>query len=240
MTPKAPSRKSWTSRWITAAVIVTLLLSGYSLYQVLSLKPGESTVIPPGISVEKPRVDIASVAINSDGDLIIKYTNGNEQNVGQVRGSNGQTPSADIIASAVNDYCQSNKCDGYPPTQRVVLAAVMQYCSDGICKGENGEDGRDAPLITPDQILAQVESYCANGNCRGERGATGATGATGAAGKDARQPIWACVLTKENNTDVRYYSQKYADEPNSAYLSWEYRSKLPTWFQPNNCIDLRA
>lgn len=237
---RAPSRKSWTSRWITAAVIVTLLLSSYSLFKVLTLKPGESAVVAPGISVEKPIVDIESVAVNSNGDLIVKYSNGNEQNVGQVRGSDGKAPSADIIATAVSNYCQSNKCDGYPPTQRVVLAAVMQYCSDGICKGENGENGRDAPLITPDQILAQVEQYCANGNCRGERGATGATGATGSAGKDARQAIWACVLTRENNVDVRYYSQKYADEPNAAYLTWEYRSKLPTWFMPNSCIDMRA
>lgn len=230
----APSRKSLTSNWITVAVLITLAFSAYSLYTVLTLKPGQSAVIPPGITVQKEAVRIDSVAVNTEGDLIVRYSDGTERNVGQVRGS---SPSDEIIQAAVNNYCQRNNCEGYPPTQRVVLAAVVEYCSDGLCRGESGSDGKDAPLVTADQILAQVQAYCASGRCQGE---TGATGATGAAGKDARQPIWACVLTTENNTDVRYYTQKYADEPDSAYLSWEYRSRLPSWFVPNSCIDMRT
>ncbi len=238
MGEKVPSRKSVTSLWITIAMIVTILLSAYSLFTVLTLKPGQSAVIPPGVTVARDPIDVESVSVDAAGDLIVKYTNGTTTNAGQVRGADGSTPSAEIIQQAVTRYCSSNICEGNPPTQSTVLAAVMQYCSGGVCRGENGED---APLLTADQILAQVNTYCAaNGNCRGATGETGATGAAGTNGKDARQPVWACVLTTENNVDVRYYSQKYLEEPDTAYLSWEYRSRLPTWFIPNNCIDMRA
>lgn len=232
---RLPSRKSFASNWVTIAVAITLIFSAYSLFTVLTLKPGQTAVIPPGITVEKPAVEISSVNVNEEGDLIVRYSDNTSQNLGKVR---ADTPTADVISAAVASYCKTNKCDGYPPSQGDVLAAVTQYCANGICRGEGGVAGTNAPPITADQILAQVAAYCSDNNrCRGE---TGATGTAGANGTNARQPIWACVLTTENNNDVRYYTQKYADEPDSAYLTWEYRSRLPAWFVPNSCIDMRG
>lgn len=231
--PQAPNRKSWASRWITAGVFLTLIFSGYSLYKVLTLQPGEKTIVAPGLTIQKEIYRVDNVSIDENGELIVKYTDGSIRNVGQVRGEKGDTisPTNEQIALAVSNYCTNTaKCDGKNPTQIQVLQAVAQFCDGGICKGT---DGRDA-VVTADQILAAVTTYCSNERCRG------ATGATGAAGINGRTQQLACVLVTENNTPVRYYSAKYTDEPNSAYLTWQYRSRLPVWFQPNDCIDMRA
>lgn len=128
---------------------------------------------------------------------------------------------------------------GKQPSPDIVLASVLEACG-GECRGENG---KDAPVVTNEQIYAQVLAYCGGGKCKGETGATGATGAAGANGANGvngRTHQLACVITTENGTMVRYYSAKYTDEPNTAYLTWAYRSRLPQWFQPNDCIDMRS
>ena len=157
------------------------------------------------------------------------------------KGEKGDSPTPAEIRQAVTDYCAaSGVCDGQAPSQAVVFAAVTQFCSDGRCRGSTGERGTDATPVTPAQIREQVLAYCSNGNCKGDTGSTGATGAAGATGKDGRSMTMACVLVTENSTPVRYYSAKYTDEANSAYLTWPYRSRLPTWFVPNDCIDMRG
>ncbi|NDZ93355.1 collagen-like protein [Streptomyces sp. SID6673] len=91
--------------------------------------------------------------------------------------------------------------------------------------GQPGQTGRDGLSIKGD---------------RGEIGPQGLPGAPGSQGAPGRTQMLACILVRENNVDVRYYSAKYTDETNSALLTWPYKSRLPGWFVPNNCIDLRA
>lgn len=94
-------------------------------------------------------------------------------------------------------------------------------------RGADGADGRDGQSI---QGVAGVA---------GPQGQSGPQGLPGTPGVNGRSMMLACIWVRENATDVRYYSAKYADEPDSALLTWPYRSRLPNWFVPVNCIDMR-
>lgn len=242
MDKNLPNRKSLTSRLLTLGIISALLISGYSLFKVMTLSPGQKTTIVPGVTVEKPQKTVQDTYVSNANELVVVYSDGSTKNLGSYKGRNGSdgTSISDIdVQRAVNDYCAGGRCDAQKPTADVVLASVLTACG-GECRGTNG---KDAPAVTNEQIYAQVLSYCADGKCKGETGATGAAGVNGLNGTngiDGRTQQLACIITTENNTMVRYYSAKYTDEPDSAYLTWAYRSKLPVWFQPNDCIDMRT
>ena len=242
-----PNRRSMTSRFLTMGIILALVLSGYSLYRVVTLEPGQKTTIVPGVTVEKPDKSVRDTYVSEANELIVVYSDGTTNNLGSYRGKDGRDGAnatlSDIdVQRAVSQYCSNGRCDAKRPSPDVVLASVLQACG-GECRGEKG---KDAPVVTNEQIYAQVLAYCGDGRCKGETGATGATGAAGANGLngtngvDGRTQQLACIITTENNTMVRYYSAKYTDEPDSAYLTWAYRSRLPQWFQPNDCIDMRV
>ena len=239
MDKNLPNRKSLTSRLLTLGIIVALLVSGYSLFRVMTLSPGQKATIVPGVTVEKPQKTVQDTYVSNANELVVVYSDGSTRNLGSYKGRNGAdgTSISDIdVQRAVNDYCAGGRCDAKKPTPDVVLASVLTACG-GECRGTNG---KDAPAVTNKQIYAQVLSYCADGKCKGETGAAGVNGLNGTNGIDGRTQQLACIITTENNTMVRYYSAKYTDEPDSAYLTWAYRSKLPVWFQPNDCIDMRT
>ena len=235
------NRKSMTSRFLTLGIIIALLLSGYSLYRVITLAPGQKTTIVPGVTVEKPDKTVRDTYVSEANELIVVYSDGSTKNLGSYRGKDGKdaTISEIDVQRAVRQYCANGRCDAKRPSPDVVLASVLEACG-GECRGEKG---KDAPAVTNEQIYAQVLAYCSDGRCKGETGATGATGAAGANGlngANGRTQQLACVIVTENNTMVRYYSAKYTDEPDTAYLTWAYRSRLPQWFQPKDCIEMRG
>lgn len=241
------NRKSITSRFLTTGIVLALLVSGYSLYRVVTLEPGQKTTIVPGVTVEKPSKTVRDTYVSEKHELIVVYSDGTTKNLGSYRGKDGRDGAnatiSDIdVQQAVKRYCSNGRCDAKRPSPDVVLASVLEACG-GECRGEKG---KDAPVVTNEQIYAQVLAYCSDGRCKGDTGATGATGAAGANGLnglngvDGRTQQLACIITTENNTMVRYYSAKYTDEPDTAYLTWAYRSRLPQWFQPNDCIDMRG
>lgn len=241
MDKNLPNRKSLTSRLLTLGIIIALLISGYSLFKVMTLLPGQKTTIVPGVTVEKPAKSVQDTYVSDANELVVVYSDGSTKNLGSYKGKNGIDGASATISDmdvqrAVSQYCASGQCDAKNPSPDVVLASVLKACG-GECRGAKGED---APAATNEQIYAQVLAYCADGRCRGETGAAGINGLNGTNGADGRTQQLACVITNENNTTVRYYSAKYTDEPDSAYLTWAYRSKLPVWFQPNDCIDMRS
>ncbi len=238
MSENTPSRKSITSHFLTLGIVFALLISGYSLFKVMTLQPGRKTTIVPGVTVEKPEKSVRDTYVSEKNELIVVYSDGSTRNLGSYKGRDGAGGASATISDvdvnqAVKTYCSSGRCDAKKPTPEVVLASVLDACG-GNCKG------KDAPAVTSEQIYAQVLAYCSNGKCKGETGATGATGLNGTNGADGRTQQLACIITTENNNTVRYYSAKYTDEPDSAYLTWAYRTKLPNWFQPNDCIDMRS
>ena len=233
-----PNRKSITSRLLTLGIVLALIISGYSLFRVMTLAPGQKTTIVPGVTVEKPNKTVRDTYVSEANELIVVYSDGSTKNLGSYRGKDGKdganaTISEIDVQRAVKHYCSNGRCDAKQPSPDVVLASVLEACG-GECRGENG---KNAPAITNQQIYAQVLAYCSDGRCRGE---TGAAGANGLNGVNGRTQQLACIITTENNTMVRYYSAKYTDEPDTAYLTWAYRSRLPQWFQPNDCIDMRS
>lgn len=235
MNENIPNRKSFTSRFLTLGIVFAILISGYSLFKVMTLQPGQKTTIAPGVTVQKQQKSVQDTYVTDKNELVVVYSDGSMKNLGSYKGRDGENgistgiPDVDV-QQAVDNYCASGRCDAKKPTPEVVLASVLSACG-GNCQGANG---KDAPAVTSDQIYAQVLSYCSDGKCKGE------TGASGLNGIDGRTQQLACIITTENNTSARYYSAKYTDEPDSAYLIWAYRTKLPMWFQPNDCIDMRS
>lgn len=241
MNENIPNRKSLTSRFLTLGIIVALLLSGYSLFRVMTLAPGQKTTIVPGVTVQKPQKSVQDTYVTENNELVVVYSDGSTKNLGSYKGRDGangiSVGVSDVdVEQAVERYCSNGRCDAKKPTPEVVLASVLSACG-GNCQGANG---KDAPHVTSGQIYAQVLAYCSDGKCKGEVGATGAAGTNGLNGTNGRTQQLACIITTENSTTVRYYSAKYTDEPDSAYLTWAYRTRLPNWFQPNDCIDMRG
>jgi hypothetical protein len=235
------NRKSFTSRFLTLGILFALCISSYSLFKVMTLQPGQKTTIVPGVTVQKPERSVQDTYVSDNNELVVVYSDGSTKNLGSYKGRDGENGvSASIsnvdVQQAVEKYCANGRCDAKKPTPEVVLASVLDACG-GNCKGANG---KDAPAVTNEQIYAQVLSYCSDGKCKGDTGATGASGLNGLNGVDGHTQQLACIITTENNTTVRYYSAKYTDEPDSAYLTWAYRTRLPNWFQPNDCIDMRS
>lgn len=244
MNENTPNRKSLTSRFLTLGITAALLISGYSLFKVMTLQPGQKTTIVPGVTVQKPQKSVQDTYVSDTNELVVVYSDGSTKNLGSYKGKDGQNGySASVsdvdVQQAVDRYCSNGRCDAKKPTPEVVLASVLSACG-GNCQGEKG---KDAPSVTNEQIYAQVLAYCSDGKCKGEKGDTGVAGVNGLNGLnglDGRTQQLACIVTTENNTTVRYYSAKYTDEPDTAYLTWAYRTKLPNWFQPNDCIDMRG
>ena len=147
----------------------------------------------------------------------------------------GKRPTVGQVVEAFAIYCQGDRCEGNAGENAAAVTdaqlgvAVATYCASDRCTGPAGADGAPASPPTAEQIQAQVTAYCDfRGQCKGE------------AGQPGRTQIMACVLITESNTDVRYYSAKFTDEPDTAFLNWPYRSRLPAWFVPNECIDMRS
>lgn len=231
-------RKSRVVRWfkkdkllkiLSILMILSLIFSGYTIYKVFTLKPGQAVTISGGTKVEKPVTNITNAQIDKDGNLVLTYSDGEARNVGSIVGSNGKdgadgkTPTNSEIALAIKTYCLTNKCSENP-TSAQVMGAVAAYCSGGICNGTNGKNASD------EQIATAVAKYCAAGRCKGDTGATGATGVTGAAGangadgkdgrdgKDGAPPQLSCVNTKDNSgNQTSWVAWKYEGEANTAY-----------------------
>lgn len=241
MSENTSNRKSFTSRFLTLGIVFAILISGYSLFKVMTLQPGQKTTIAPGVTVQKPQKSVQDTYVTDNNELVVVYSDGSINNLGSYKGKDGQngvsTGVSEVdVQQAVYTYCSNGRCDAQKPTPEVVLASVLSACG-GNCQGANG---KDAPTVTSEQIYTQVLAYCSDGKCKGDTGATGANGLNGLNGLDGRTQHLACIITTENNTMVRYYSAKYTDEPDTAYLTWAYRTKLPNWFQPNDCIDMRS
>lgn len=234
-------RKNRVVRWfkkdkllkiLSILMILSLIFSGYTIYKVFTLKPGQAVTISGGTKVEKPITNITNAQIDKDGNLVLTYSDGEARNVGSIVGSNGKdgadgkTPTNSEIALAIKTYCLTNKCSENP-TSAQVMSAVAAYCSGGICNGTNGKNASD------EQIATAVAKYCAAGRCKGDTGATGATGATGVAGtngangadgkdgrdgKDGASPQLSCVNTKDNSgNQTSWVAWKYEGEANTAY-----------------------
>lgn len=230
MSENTSNRKSLTSRFLTLGIIAALIISGYSLFKVMTLQPGQKTTIVPGVTVQKPQKSVQDTYVTDDNELVVVYSDGSTKNLGSYKGRDGQNGVgvSDVdVQQAVERYCSNGRCDAKKPTPEVVLASVLESCG-GSC------NGKDAPAVTSEQIYSQVLAYCSDGKCKGAAGTNGTNGLNG------RTQQLACVITTENNNTVRYYSAKYTDEPDSAYLTWAYRTRLPVWFQPNDCIDMRS
>ena len=214
---------------LSIAMILSLIFSGYTIYKVFTLKPGQAVTISGGTKVEKPVTNITNAQIDKDGNLVLTYSDGEARNVGSIVGSNGKdgadgkTPTNSEIALAIKTYCLTNKCSENP-TSAQVMSAVAAYCSGGICNGTNGKNASD------DQIATAVAKYCAAGRCKGDTGATGTTGAVGANGangadgrdgkdgKDGASPQLSCVNTKDNSgNQTSWVAWKYEGEANTAY-----------------------
>ena len=217
---------------LSIMMILSLIFSGYTIYKVFTLKPGQAVTISGGTKVEKPVTNITNAQIDKDGNLVLTYSDGEARNVGSIVGSNGKdgadgkTPTNSEIALAIKTYCLTNKCSENP-TIAQVMSAVAAYCSGGICNGTNGKNASD------EQIATAVAKYCAAGRCKGDTGATGATGATGVAGangangadgkdgrdgKDGASPQLSCVNTKDNSgNQTSWVAWKYEGEANTAY-----------------------
>ena len=231
-------RKNRVVRWfkkdkllkiLSILMILSLIFSGYTIYKVFTLKPGQAVTISGGTKVEKPVTNITNAQIDKDGNLVLTYSDGEARNVGSIVGSNGKdgadgkTPTNSEIALAIKTYCLTNKCSENP-TSAQVMSAVAAYCSGGICNGTNGKNASD------EQIATAVAKYCAAGRCKGDTGATGATGAAGANGangadgkdgrdgKDGASPQLSCVNTKDNSgNQTSWVAWKYEGEANTAY-----------------------
>ena len=214
---------------LSIMMILSLIFSGYTIYKVFTLKPGQAVTISGGTKVEKPVTNITNAQIDKDGNLVLTYSDGEARNVGSIVGSNGKdgadgkTPTNSEIALAIKTYCLTNKCSENP-TSAQVMSAVAVYCSGGICNGTNGKNASD------EQIATAVAKYCAAGRCKGDTGATGATGAAGANGangddgkdgrdgKDGASPQLSCVNTKDNSgNQTSWVAWKYEGEANTAY-----------------------
>lgn len=217
---------------LSIMMILSLIFSGYTIYKVFTLKPGQAVTISGGTKVEKPVTNITNAQIDKDGNLVLTYSDGEARNVGSIVGSNGKdgadgrAPTNSEIALAIKTYCLTNKCSENP-TSAQVMSAVAAYCSGGICNGTNGRNASD------EQIATAVAKYCATGLCKGDRGSTGATGATGAVGangangadgkdgrdgKDGASPQLSCVNTKDNSgNQTSWVAWKYEGEANTAY-----------------------
>lgn len=214
---------------LSILMILSLIFSGYTIYKVFTLKPGQAVTISGGTKVEKPVTNITNAQIDKDGNLVLTYSDGEARNVGSIVGSNGKdgadgkTPTNSEIALAIKTYCLTNKCSDNP-TSAQVMSAVTAYCSGGICNGTNGKNASD------EQIATAVAKYCAAGRCKGDTGATGATGAAGANGangadgkdgkdgKDGASPQLSCVNTKDNSgNQTSWVAWKYEGEANTAY-----------------------
>lgn len=249
-------RKNHVVRWfrkekllkiLSIMMILSLIFSGYTIYRVLTLKPGQAVTISGGTKVEKPVTNITNAQIDKDGNLVLTYSDGEARNVGSIVGSNGKdgadgkTPTNSEITLAIKTYCLTNKCSDNP-TSAQVMSAVAAYCSGGICNGTNGKNASD------EQIATAVAKYCAAGRCKGDTGAMGATGATGAAGangvngvdgkdgkdgKDGASPQLSCVNIKDNSgNQTSWVAWKYEGEANSAYR------RLYKIAGDSNCINI--
>jgi hypothetical protein len=228
-------RKNCVIRWLkretllkilSIMMILSLMFSGYTIYRVFTLKPGQAVTISGGTKVEKPVTNITNAQIDKDGNLVLTYSDGEARNVGSIVGSNGKdgadgkTPTNSEIALAIKTYCLTNKCSENP-TSAQVMSAVAAYCSGGICNGTNGKNASD------EQIATAVAKYCAAGRCKGDTGATGAAGANGTNGvdgkdgrdgKDGASPQLSCVNTKDNSgNQTSWVAWKYDGEANTAY-----------------------
>lgn len=211
---------------LSIMMILSLIFSGYTIYKVFTLKPGQAVTISGGTKVEKPVTNITNAQIDKDGNLVLTYSDGEARNVGSIVGSNGKdgadgkTPTNSEIALAIKTYCLTNKCSENP-TSAQVMSAVAAYCSGGICNGTNGKNASD------EQIATAVAKYCAAGRCKGDTGATGAAGANGTNGadgkdgkdgKDGASPQLSCVNTKDNSgNQTSWVAWKYEGEANTAY-----------------------
>ena len=211
---------------LSIMMILSLIFSGYTIYKVFTLKPGQAVTISGGTKVEKPVTNIINAQIDKDGNLVLTYSDGEARNVGSIVGSNGKdgadgkTPTNSEIALAIKTYCLTNKCSDNP-TSAQVMSAVAAYCSGGICNGINGKNASD------EQRATAVAKYCAAGLCKGDRGSTGAAGANGANGadgkdgrdgKDGASPQLSCVNTKDNSgNQTSWVAWKYDGEANTAY-----------------------
>ena len=225
-------RKEKLLKILSIMMVLSLLFSGYTIYRVFTLKPGQAVTISGGTKVEKLVTNITNAQIDKDGNLVLTYSDGEARNVGSIVGSNGKdgvdgkTPTNSEIALAIKTYCLTNKCSENP-TSAQVMSAVAAYCSGGICNGTNDKNASD------EQIATAVAKYCAAGRCKGDTGTTGATGATGAAGangangadgkdgrdgKDGASPQLSCVNTKDNSgNQTSWVAWKYEGEANTAY-----------------------
>lgn len=251
---QVPNRKGWGSKLLSVAVILSILFSGYSLYKVVTLKPGEKATVVPGVTVEKPEKRFDTAFYDGSGNLIIRYSDGSELNAGKFdeeQSTDKPTPAPTLdsfrplVQRAVAEICSNDACKADAPSLPVVVTAVMRICNEepARCKGEDGADGRS---VTDEQLAAAVatgiSNYCAtHNNCKGD---TGETGATGQPGMDGRTQFDACVIRWDATLPgvTRYYhAWRYTDEPNSAYRNIHRIPSNEATNDPNlTCIDLRT
>ena len=217
-------------------IIISLLLSGYALYRVVTAEPGEKITLAPGVTIQKEARGIASITRDPETkDIIVNYTDGTTQNLGHVspiQGEPGEDAiiSPEIIATAVSVYCDNGRCEGRSVTPADVAFAVQDYCSDNSCRGVDGRDGKDA-VVTSDMVASAVATYCSGGLCKGEKGDAGAPG-TNASPNDM-----ACVIRTVNGIDTRFVAWKLRSESNTAYRDVY---KLPVWAECTDPVDLRS
>lgn len=222
-------------KFFSVLVILSLFFSGFSVYRMLTLQPGEKTITTAGITVEKPINSVVDAKIDDKGILRITYQDGTSREVGYVLGFNGEQgeqgppPTQAQISLAVANYCSDGRCDAKNPSAEQVATAVSNYCSiNNGCRGSNGSDGSSGQNATPEQIMTAVTNYCSDGRCKGDTGATGATG---------RTTVMSCVIRTTTGVNTQYVAWKYTDEEDVAYRDLY---KLPVWSEGSSCVDLRG
>lgn len=221
------SNRKWHAIVVISAVLLITLgaLLGVAIYRQSTsskVEPISTSLAVPAPEPKSPR-EVKDVLTNSDGDLIITYSDGSVQNAGRVVGQDGkgQAPTSAQIYAALLEYCANGTCNAKQPTQAQIIAALAVYCAGGVCKGDRGTD---AQPITAEQIAQAVTDYCADGRCRGENGAAGVNG---------RDPVISCI----DRSSERFVAWKYSDEPTTSYRNI-YR--LPLTAECDNPIPVEA
>ena len=85
------------------------------------------------------------------------------------------TPDTAVLVPLVANWLRAHPPTQPKPTTAEVRAAVQFVMSQNPAafKGDPGQDGKDAPPVTDEQVAAAVAAYCSDGRCDGKVGPQG-------------------------------------------------------------------
>lgn len=165
---------------------INLLLAGYAIYAVATLKPGETVKTPVG-EVTRPLKRLYRFYKEENGHIIAEYTDGSKDVVDietaqTIKGDKGDTGSKGDKGDAGADGKNGengknglNGAEGRAPTREELLAAIAEYCSTrNQCVGATGQ--------------------------KGDKGNTGNSGTNGTNGKDG--DMVRCTVVNSTTVEI--------------------------------------